>query len=369
MEPGRTARVALVMPQTRIALVAVLAAVAGCAPSPRAAQLSPQSPYGQVLPDSGEARLRNIRQLTFGGQNAEAYFSAGGRLITFQATHDGMGCDQQFVMDVDGAHVRRVSNGEGRTTCGYFYDRDRRVLFASTHGAGRECPPQPDMSQGYVWRLDDYDIYTVRRDGADLRRLTDSPGYDAEATVSPDGRTIVFTSERDGDLDIYTMGVDGSNLRRLTTTVGYDGGPFWSHDGRRIVYRAFHPADSAQIASYRRLLSQHLVRPSQMELWVMNADGSDQRQITHLGGANFAPYFTPDDRRIIFSSNHRNPRGRNFDLFLVSLDGSGLEPVTTYGDFDGFPMFSPDGRKLVWASNRNGRVQGETNIFIADWVP
>jgi Tol biopolymer transport system component len=334
------------------------------------AQPSPQNPsYGPVRPDSGEVHLRNIRQLTFGGQNAEAYFSANGRLITFQATHEGMGCDQQFVMNADGSRPRRISNGGGRTTCGYFYDRDRRVLFASTHAADRACPPQPDMSQGYVWRLDDYDLFTVRRDGSDLRRLTNTPGYDAEATLSPDGRTIVFTSERDGDLEIYTMGTDGSNLRRLTHTVGYDGGPFFSHDGRRIVYRTFHPAEGPETESYRQLLAQHLVRPSRMELWVMNADGSDQHQITRLGGANFAPYFTPDDRRIIFSSNHRNPRGRDFDLFLVNDDGSGLEQVTAYGDFDGFPMFSPDGRKLVWASNRNGRVSGETNIFIADWAP
>ena len=369
MESGTGNRVPFDMSPMRSTLLAAAAAVAGCALLLGAGRPAPRGPYGPFVPESGEAHLRNTRQLTFGGQNAEAYFSANGRLVTFQATHEGMGCDQQYVMDVDGSRVRRISNGQGKTTCGYFYDRDRRVLFASTHAADSACPPQPDMSQGYVWRLDDYDIYTVRRDGSDLRRLTATPGYDAEATVSPDGRTIVFTSERDGDLEIYTMGVDGSSLRRLTHTVGYDGGPFWSHDGRRIVYRASHPADSAAVAVYRRLLAQHLVRPSQMELWVMNVDGSDQRQITNLGGANFAPYFTPDDRRIIFSSNHRNPRGRNFDLFLVNLDGSDLEPVTTYGDFDGFPMFSPDGRKLVWASNRNGRVQGETNIFIADWVP
>jgi Tol biopolymer transport system component len=187
--------------------------------------------------------------------------------------------------------------------------------------------------------------------------------------VSPDGRTIVFTSLRDGDLDIYTMNVDGSGVRRLTTEVGYDGGAFFSHDGRRIVYRADHPATDAARADYQRLLARGLVRPSRMELWIMDADGANRRRITELGGANFAPFFTPDDQRIIFSSNHRNPRGRNFDLFLVNLDGTGLEQVTTHGDFDGFPMFSPDGRKLIWASNRNGTVAGETNIFVADWRP
>jgi len=354
---------------TRFAAVWATAGLATCGAllgSPGSARPGPAAP---ILPETGEVHFRNIRQLTFGGQNAEAYFSASGRLLTFQSTREGKGCDQQFVMNADGSLVRRVSNGAGRTTCGYFHDGDSRVLFASTHAANPACPPQPDMSQGYVWALDDYDIYTVRRDGSDLHRLTDSPGYDAEATLSPDGRTIVFTSVRDGDIDIYTMRTDGSGVRRLTRTVGYDGGPFFSHDGRRVVYRAYHPTAGEETEDYLRFLSRGLVRPSRMELWTMNSDGSDQRQITRLGGANFAPYFTPDDRRIIFSSNHRNPRGRNFDLFLVNADGSGLEPVTTHADFDGFPMFSPDGGKLVWASNRSGRVSGETNIFVADWVP
>jgi Tol biopolymer transport system component len=322
-----------------------------------------------VEPSPGERHLANIRQLTFGGQNAEAYFSADGKWLTFQSTRDGHPCDLQYVMRVDGSQARRISTAAGKTTCGYFYDHDRRVFFASTHGTSADCPPRPDMSQGYVWGLDDYDIYSTRPDGSDLQRLTNTPGYDAEGTLSPDGRTIVFTSERDGDLDIYTMNTDGSNVRRLTTELGYDGGPFFSHDGTKIVYRAFHPETPEEQASYRDLLARHLVRPSRMELWVMNADGSDRHRITNLGGANFAPYFTPDDRQIIFASNYRNPRGRNFDLFLVNPDGTGLEQVTTHEEFDGFPIFSPDGRKFVWASNRHGAVQGETNIFIADWRP
>ena len=322
-----------------------------------------------VVPGQGEGHLANIRQLTFGGQNAEAYFSADGKWLTYQASAPGMACDQQFVMRTDGSGARRISNGGGKTTCGYFYDHDRRVFFASTHGASPACPPAPDYSQGYVWPLDDYDIWTTRADGSDLQRLTNTPGYDAEGTLSPDGRTIVFTSQRDGDLDIYTMNTDGSNVRRLTTEPGYDGGPFFSHDGTKIVYRADHPATPEALGAFRALLARHLVRPSRMELWIMNADGTGKRQLTTLGGANFAPYFTPDDRRIIFSSNHTNPRGRNFDLYLVNVDGTGLEQVTTHAEFDGFPVFSPDGQSLVFASNRNGSVSGETNIFIADWRP
>jgi Tol biopolymer transport system component len=215
--------------------------------------------------------------------------------------------------------------------------------------------------------LDPYDIYTANPDGSNLRRLTNYGVYTAEGTLSPDGQTIVFTSLKDGDLDIYTMKIDGGDLRRLTTTAGYDGGPFFSPDGSKIVYRAWHPTDTA-LTNYQNLLRQRLVRPNRMEIWVMNADGSGQHQITNLGGANFAPYYTRDGRRIIFSSNHKDPRSRNFDLYLVNEDGTGLEQVTNNLEFDGFPMFSPDGRSIVWAS---GRVNGpsELNLFIADWRP
>ena len=322
-----------------------------------------------ILPaDSGEVHLRNIRQLTFGGQNAEAYFSADGRQLILQRQETDSACDQQFVINIDGTGLRRVSSGRGRTTCGYFYAHDRRILYASTEHLGPACPPAPSRSQGYVWALYDYDLYTSNPDGSDVRRLTTNPLYDAEATLSPDGQTIVFTSLRDGDVDLYVMNVDGSNLRRLTTELGYDGGAFFSHDGRRIVWRRSVLAAARDSSDYRALVAQNLVRPSRMEVWVMDADGSNKRQVTNLGGANFAPFFTPDDRRIIFASNHTNPRGRNFDLYLINADGTGLDQVTTDGDFDAFPMFSPDGLHLVFASNRNGKVPGETNIFIADWV-
>src|SRR4051812_35702799 len=320
-----------------------------------------------IAPEPGETHLSNIRQLTFGGENAEAYFSADGRRLIFQSTRGGRSCDQEFVMDVDGSHLQRVSNGFGKTTCGYFYGGDTKIFFGSTHGADAACPPKPDPSKGYVWGLDPYDIYTANPDGSGLSRLTNYGVYTAEGTLSPDGQTIVFTSLKDGDLDIYTMRIDGTNVKRLTTAPGYDGGPFWSHDGKRIVYRAWHPSDTA-LTNYQELLKQRLVRPNRMEIWVMNADGSNQHQITNLGGANFAPYFTPDDRRIIFSSNYTNPRSRNFDLYLVNTDGSGLEQVTRDPEFDGFPMFSPDGTRLVWASGRASRP-GELNLFIADWTP
>ena len=359
----------------RAATTLVVAAFAsGCHRGPSSAAASAGSARSTtanvaapVTPEPGESHLTNIRRLTNGGENAEAYFSHDGRWLTFQSTRDGRTCDQQYVMRTDGSGVRRISNGAGKTTCGYFFNGDRQLFFASTHAHGAACPPRPDPSQGYVWGLDKFDIYTIDRDGTTLRRLTHNDVYTAEGTLSPDGRTIVFTSLKDGDLDIYTMNVDGSNVRRLTTTPGYDGGPFFSPDGKRIVYRAYHPTDTTELRTYQNLLRQELVRPNKMEIWVMNADGSDQHQVTSLGGANFAPFFTPDGRRIIFSSNYKNPRSRNFDLYLVNADGTGLEQVTTNPDFDGFPQFSPDGRQLVWASNRFDAKPGETNIFIADW--
>jgi len=332
------------------------------------ARPAPPTPLASIPAARGERHLRNIRQLTAGGENAEAYFSADGRRLVFQSTRNGRACDQEFVMNVDGSGVRRVSTGTGKTTCGFFYANDERVLFGSSHALEQDCPPKPDPSKGDVWRLDPYDIYTARPDGSDLRRLTNYGVYTAEAVVSPDGRRIVFTSLKDGDLDIYTMNVDGTDVRRLTTTPGYDGGPWWSPDGTQIAYRAWHPTDSA-LTTYQGLLRDRLVRPNRMELWVMNADGSNQRQITQLGGANFGPSWTHDGKHLIFSSNYKQPRSGNFDLYLIGLDGKGLEQVTTHDTFDGFPMFSPDGLSLVWASNRHGSTPTETNLFIADWTP
>jgi Tol biopolymer transport system component len=354
------------MRRVLLAMLAALASVAGCTRVDEAQQNA--APAVAIDASPGEAHFGQIRQITSGGENAESYWSSDGRWITMQSRRDGLGCDQQFVMRADGSDVRKISVG-GKTTCGFFFDGDRRVLFSSSHAADTACPPRPDASAGYVWALDAFDIYTANRDGSNLRRLTNYNVYTAESIVSPDGKSIVFTSLKDGDLDIYTMNIDGSNVRRLTTTHGYDGGPWWSPDGTKIVYRAHHPADSAERAQYDTLLARRLVRPSKVELWVMNADGSDQRQITRLGGANFGPSWTPDGTRIVFSSNYKTPRSGNFDLFLINLDGSGLEQITFHESFDGFPMFSPDGSQLMWASNRHAAAEGETNVFIAEWRP
>ncbi|HEX8264086.1 MAG TPA: hypothetical protein VF596_01580 [Pyrinomonadaceae bacterium] len=316
-----------------------------------------------------EKRLRNVRQLTFGGENAEAYFSFDGKRLIFQSKREPYQCDQIFTMNIDGSNIRRVSNGEGRTTCSYFFKNGKRVLFASTHAKAKECPPPVDYSKGYAWAIyPSYDIFTAKSDGSDLKALTNSPGYDAEATVSPNGKQIVFTSTRDGDLDLYAMDADGKNVRRLTTELGYDGGAFFSPDGKQIVYRSYHPKTPEQTARYKQKLAENLIEPTVFELWVMNADGSNKRQVTKFGAASFAPFFTPDGKRIVFSSNLENPKGRNFDLYLVNTDGTNLERITYSEQFDGFPMFSPDGKKLVFASNRNAAQRGDTNIFIADWV-
>jgi Tol biopolymer transport system component len=324
-----------------------------------------------IAPEAGEEPyLANLRQLTFEGQNAEAYFSPDDAWLIFQSTSGSLGCDQIFTMRVDGSERRMVSTGAGVTTCAYFtYPDARGVTFSSTHLADSTCPARPDYSRGYVWPIHPgYDVFRAAPDGSDLVRLTDSPGYDAEATFSRDGTRIVFTSVRDGDLDLYTMDATGGNVRRLTDDVGYDGGAFFSYDGSMIVYRAHHPTDAEEVADYEALLADHLVRPSRMEIWVMNADGTGKRELTSNGAANFAPYFSPDGERIVFASNMADPRGRNFDLYMIDVDGSNLVQITFHPEFDAFPMFSSDGTKLVWASNRHGANEGDTNIFIADWV-
>jgi len=315
-----------------------------------------------------DRHLKNVKQLTFGGENAEAYFSADNKWLIFQHAGEGVPCDRIYMMPASGGKPRQVSDGRGKTTCSYFFPKGDRVLFSSTEGAGPECPPRPDRSRGYVWPVyGSYEIYTARRNGKRLKKLTDSPGYDAEATITRDGKHIVFTSMRDGDLDIYTMDANGKNVKRLTQELGYDGGPFWSADGKKIVYRAQHPANALYAQQYRNLLKQGLIKPGNLEIWVMKADGSGKHQVTHNRASNFAPFWHPDGKRIIFASNMAKPDSMEFDLYMVKEDGSGLERVTNHRAFDGFPMFSSDGKKLVWSSNRNQAKPHETNIFVADW--
>ncbi len=266
--------------------------------------------------------------------------------------------------------MKMISNGKGRTTCSYFLPGGDRILYSSTFASDTACPPPPDYSKGYVWPIySTYTIYTTKLDGSDIRPLSKAPGYNAESTITRDGKHIVFTSTRNGDLDIYTMDADGSHVKQLTHELGYDGGPFWSYDGKKIVYRAEHPQTPEQMKDYKDLLSQGLIRPGNLELWVMNADGSNKHQVTHNGAANFGPYWLPDGKRIVFASNMENTKDpAGFDLYIINEDGTGLERITYYPGFDAFPMFSSDGKRLVWASNRNGRAPHETNLFIADWA-
>ncbi len=322
-----------------------------------------------TLHDEREIHLADVRQLTHGGENAEAYWSPDGTELIFQSTRPPYGCDQIFRLPIDDPeNLTLVSTGTGRTTCAYFSADAERVIFSSTHETSAECPPTPDYSRGYVWPIyDSYQIYTAAKDGSDLRPLTDSPAYDAEATVCPLDGSIVFTSTRDGDLELYRMDADGGNLKRLTEALGYDGGAFFSRDCSQIVWRASRPTGEA-LEDYRALLAEGLIRPGELELWVANADGSEARQVTDLGGANFAPYLYPDGKRIIFSSNHHSEGGREFDIWAINVDGTGLERITYTEGFDGFPMFSPDGKWLVFASNRNQGKPGETDVYLARWA-
>lgn len=369
-------------------MAAVLGLVVSFAATNSAGAASKPEETAVATAASGERHLANIKQLTFGRQNAEAYFSFSGDKLIFQSTNNWMkdtfaaamhpadiplGCYQMYVMDLASEKIRMVSTGSGTTTCGYFFPGDRRVLYSSTHLRGPNCPPKPKREGGaYRWALDDYDLFSVRIDGLDPQRLTNTPGYDAEATVAPNGKTIIWTSMRDGDLDIYAMDLDGTHPRRLTHEIGYDGGAFFSPDSKRIVYRAQHPGNQEELDQYKSLLAQNLVEPGRLEIFIMNADGSNKQQVTSNGASNFSPYFHPDGHRIIFSSNveTRNEGGRpEFHVYLTNEDGSGLERVTVAGKFNSFPMFSPDGKHLVWVSDRNAKEPGEFNVFLADWVP
>jgi Tol biopolymer transport system component len=317
----------------------------------------------------GEKRLKNIKMLTEVGENAEAYFSFDGKKLIYQSTDDTLKCDQIFIMNIDGSDKHMVSTGKGRTTCSYFYPDGEKILYASTHHFDDDCPPPPDRSKGYVWKLyDSYDIFLANKDGSGLVQLTNSGKYDAEATISPKGDKIVFTSTRDGDPELYLMDLDGSNQTRLTFEKGYDGGAFFSYDGKKIVFRASRPKTEKELEDYNELVNEGLVRPTNLEIFVMDADGKNMKQVTNLGKASFAPFFHPDGKRIIFSSNYGSANGRDFNLFMINIDGTGLEQITFNPTFDGFPMFSPDGKYLVFGSNRFNKNPNDTNIFIAEWV-
>lgn len=326
-----------------------------------------------------EKHLRHVRQLTFGGDNAEAYWSFDGKQLTFQSNNPawGLHCDQIFLLDLKhtdlsgGQKPQLISTGMGRTTCSYFMPGNKQILYASTHLGGDACPPEPERKPGgkYLWPVyDTYDIFVTDLHGNIVKQLTSTPGYDAEATLSPKGDKIVFTSMRTGDLELFTMNIDGSDVKQVTHDLGYDGGAFFSPDGKRLVFRASRPQTQAEKDEYLFYLKQGMVAPTAMELFVCNVDGSDLRQITHLGKANWAPFYLPSGKKIIFSSNHKGTRGFEFNLFLINEDGTGLEQVTHDPVFDSFPMFSPDGKKLAFSSNRNNGGTHNTNLFVADWV-
>jgi len=324
----------------------------------------------------GEDHLENIHQLTYGGDNAEAYWSYDDSKLVFQATNKNWGtsCDQIYIINTDAKldstpAPKMISTGNGRTTCSFFMPGDTTIIYASTHLLHDSCPPVPEKTPGvYVWPLyPEFDIFISDLEGNIVTQLTDEPGYDAEATVSPTGDKIVFTSTRSGDIELYVCDLDGSNLVQVTNELGYDGGAFFSPDGTRLVYRTSRPKTDEEVKLYKDLLADHKVQPSDMEIYTCNIDGTDHQKVTDLGGANWAPYFHPSGEKIIFCSNHHSEEGFPFNLFMINIDGTGLEQITFDTAFDSFPMFSRDGKQIVFSSNRhNGRTR-DTNMFIADW--
>ncbi len=324
---------------------------------------------GPVRDDPRETHLANLKQLTFGGENAEAYWSPDGTQFSFQSSRDGNGCDRIYRMRADGTGLKQISSGQGVTTCAHFLGNNH-IVYGSTFLKRKDCPPKPDHSRGYVWGIHpEYDIFVRRTDGLGLKRLTTHPGYDAEATVSPDGNTILFTSLRTGDPELFLMNADGSNKRQITNELGYDGGGFFTPDGSKIVWRRTARMNAKEALEYQTLLRDNLVKPGKMDLWVMDQDGSNKREVLANGAANFAPFGLPDGSGMIFASNMDDPRGRNFDMYTIGYDGKNLKRITYYEGFDSFPMFSPDGKKILFSSNRFGSKRGETNVFLADWRP
>lgn len=332
---------------------------------------------GDTLHYPEEKHFKNIRQLTFGGDNAEAYWSYDGKNIVFQRTSlkDSIPCDQIFLGALPGKDdkfkYRMVSSGKGRTTCAFFTKDNKHIIYASTQQEGDQCPPVVDRAKygnRYIWPVyAGYDIYMADTKGKIIKKLTDSPGYDAEATLSPDGNKMLFTSVRNGDLDLYLMELKSGKVKQITNTLGYDGGAWFSPDGKKIVWRASRPVTEAEVKDYKALLAEGLVAPTQMEVFIANADGTGARQVTNLGQANWAPNFLPDGR-IIFCSNHEYKRGFPFNMYIINQDGSGLEKISRDKGFDAFPMFSPDGKKILFSSNRNNGGTRDTNVFVADWV-
>ncbi len=313
--------------------------------------------------------LRNIQQLTNGGQNAEAYWAPDGKKLVFQSTREKLECDQIFTMNADGSDQKMVSTGKGRTTCAYFLKDNKHIVYGSTHDAGPGCPPPPDRSKGYLWGVfPGYELFVADLNGKIVKKLTNMPGYDAEATVNYKTNRMIYTSMESGDLDLWSMKPDGSGKKRLTTKRGYDGGAVFSKDGKKIVWRANHPATPEGMARYDALLKENLTAPMKMELWVSDADGGNAKQITKNNCANFAPTFTPDGKKIIFSSNQHKCDGRDFELYSVNVDGSGQEQITSFGGFTSFPEFSPDGKKLVFSSSWKTTSRFEFNIFVGEWV-
>jgi len=312
--------------------------------------------------------LSGFSQLTHGGQNAEAYWSPDGKRLVFQTTRPPYECDQIFIMNADGTDQHLASTGKGRTTCGYFLADNKHIVYGSTHLAGDACPASPDRSKGYVWGVfAGYDIFEATDTGHIEKRLTDAPGYDAEATVNYKTGTIVYTSLASGDLDLWTMKTDGSAKKQITRSPGYDGGAVFSRDGKKLVWRAGYPKNAEQLAKYKELLADNLTAPMKMELMVANADGSNQKTLTSFGCASFAPTFTPDGKKILFASNKQQCDSRKFELYLINVDGTDMEQVTNFGGFTSFPEFSPDGKTLVFCSDRDAKERYEFNIFTAAW--
>ncbi len=362
-----------------VAVLLIVPVVLFCISAFKISEMPAKTSFADTLHYPEEVHLKNIRQLTFGGDNAEAYFSFDGKWLVFQKTNpkENIACDQIYVAKIPTSpnekfEPKLVSTGKGRTTCGAFTKDDKHIIFASTHLGSNDCPPVPDRTKyggKYIWPLyDSYDIFMADLNGKIVKQLTNSKGYDAEATLSPDGSKMIYTSTKDGDIDLYIMDLKTGKEKRITTDLGYDGGAWFSPDGKKLIWRASRPKTETEIKEYKDLLAENLVAPTSMEVFISNADGTNVRQVSKFGQANWAPAYMPDSRRIIFASNHEYRRGFPFNMYTMNEQGGELTRISRDKGFDAFPMFSPDGKQIVFCSNRNNGGTRDTNIFIAEWV-
>jgi len=318
--------------------------------------------------------IENVKQLSFQGDNGEAYFNSDDSKVIFQSKRNNNNCDKLYIVDINGNNLTEFVANDGAFTCAYFSLDDRYIFFSSTMHLGSECPeiykdPNP---RKYIWPLRDYEIF--RYDNGAVKQLTNYSGYNAETTTHPFEEKVIFTSLRDGDINLFEMDYNGENVKQITSEYGYDGGAFYSPNGENIVWRAWYPTSDEEISMWKNNLAKKFIESVPLDIYVAKNDGSEKQRLTSNGATNWAPSWHPDGKHIVFSSNmddwreDYNAYGSNFELYMINIATKTLTRLTNNDTFDSFSVFSKNGKKIVFSSNRDAENPRNTNIFIADIV-